>query len=75
MQEHARLVIALLLGRAMCVGCLMVKSTLRCPAVAATLRTIEQVIVLHRASMRCEVCGVLETVLSVDGRRRRVLPS
>ena len=70
MQPHAPLVIALLLGHAMCVGCLMVKSTLRRPAVAATLAAIEQVLVLHRTSRRCEICGVLGAVLSVDGRGR-----
>jgi hypothetical protein len=66
MHDRAALVVALIVGRPMCVNCMAEKSGLTTPALAATLTAVQTALVLHSAVDRCRECGIVTTVFSMS---------
>jgi hypothetical protein len=66
MPDRAALVTALVLGRPSCLSCIATKGTMSVQRAEATLEIIRTVLVLHRATERCEGCGVQTEVLWVN---------
>lgn len=66
MPDRAALVTALILDRPMCVDCIAEKSGRSVSALVATLNTVQTVLVLHSAVDRCQACGVVTAVFSID---------
>ena len=69
MPDHAAIVTALILDRPTCIRCIAVKSSMPPAALDQTVGAIERVLVLHRTTDRCRVCGATETVLHVERPR------
>jgi hypothetical protein len=65
MPERVEIVTGLILGRPMCGRCLATRSGLRLAELDAALVTIETTLVLHRATDRCEACGIIDIVFSL----------
>lgn len=66
MANHAAIITALILDRPTCIRCIAVKASMTPAALDTTIGAIETALVLHRLTDRCRVCGVTDTVLSVD---------
>lgn len=66
MPDHAALVTALILDRPTCIRCIAIKSSMTPLAMDTTIGFIERVLILHRSTDRCRVCGVTDTVLSAE---------
>jgi hypothetical protein len=66
MPDRAALVTALIVERPMCVDCMAEKSGLGASVLAATLRKVQTVIVLHSVVDRCRECGTVTAVFSTD---------
>lgn len=66
MPDHAAIVTALILDRPTCIQCIAVKSSLSIRDLDQIIGIIERVLVLHRETDRCRVCGATETVFFVD---------
>ena len=66
MPDHAALVTALILDRPTCIRCIAIKSSMTAATLDTTIGIIERVLVLHRSTDRCRVCGVSDTVFYVD---------
>jgi len=66
MPDRAALITALILDRPMCLDCIVVQSGVRTRDLDATLATVSGVLSLHLAGGRCQGCGTMTTVLSLD---------
>jgi hypothetical protein len=66
MPDIGALVMALILDRPTCRGCLAVKSGVSTSDLDATLTTVQTVVQIRSATDRCRVCGTITTVLSID---------
>jgi hypothetical protein len=66
MPDRAALITALILDRPMCLDCIVVQSGVRTRDLDGTLATVSDVLSLHLTGDRCQGCGTMTTVLSLD---------
>lgn len=66
MPDRGALITAVILGRPLCLPCIAAKATESRETTAAALERIETVVVVRRASERCQACGLETDVLWID---------
>ena len=66
MSDRGALVAAVILGRPLCLPCIAAKATESLETTATALERIETVVVVLRASERCQSCGLETEVLWID---------
>lgn len=66
MPNHAAMVTGLILDQPTCIRCIAIKSSMRVIDLDQAIGAIDRTLALHRIPDRCRVCGVADTVLSID---------